>query len=599
MTKSKALLLLLFCLLLSASPMAGQWIGRPAPEWDAKFQAWVGSPHLKVFPNSFGRDLTKRTVELQACRNEWVIVQLGVRSPEPVRAISVRAGDLISPAGNRIPASAIRVRFPGLIPVDESGQYTPDPLWEVTSVSLQPFQSQGIWIDFQVPADAAAGKYEGGLDLMREGGTAATFRVVLDVLPVQLPKPSAFHCYLNILIDPSSVARVKQLPLWGEEHWRQLERYVEDLAAHGQKTITAFVVDDPWAGDTGFAVRSLVEWKSAGEWKPGAGARMTFDFAPFDRWIELLLRYGIDDHIECWSPLVQPGSDHSVIIYTDTQSGQRRSLKLPAGSEEYKDVWGGFARALQEHLRAKGWLDRTYLAFDEIDTAVLDRVVPFFHAVAPEVKLMISGGDEKGRYQAESREMAFHYGYTTPGSGLELPDIAARRKAGKRTLLYTAVTPIYPNTFIFSQPHESRYLGWVIWKWDFDGYIRWAWNFWWPENFWDQPLYKWHSGDMWFVYPGANGPVDGIEWEMLRQGIQDYECLWMARQGLGKARARGEFAELVERGENALTRAADLATQQFDRTRIPRDPIPERIEEARAMVNGLLKELAQNKWLAQ
>jgi hypothetical protein len=104
---------------------------------------------------------------------------------------------------------------------------------------------------------------------------------------------------------------------------------------------------------------------------------------------------------------------------------------------------------------------------------------------------MVSGGDEKGRYSAESRELAFHYGYYSPGSGIEMPDIPSRRKAGKRTLMYTAVTPIYPNTFIFSQPLESRYLGWVIWKWDFDGYIRWAWNFWWPEG-WDQPLYR-HS----------------------------------------------------------------------------------------------------------
>jgi len=163
--------------------------------------------------------------------------------------------------------------------------------------------------------------------------------------------------------------------------------------------------------------------------------------------------------------------------------------------------------------------------------------------------------------------------------------------------MYTAVTPIYPNTFIFSQPLESRYLGWVIWKWDFDGYIRWAWNFWWPENFWDQPLYKWHSGDMWFVYPGPEGPVDGVQWEMLRKGIEDYECLWLARQGLEQARNQGGFAGLVERGQKEMARAVDLATQQFDRTRIPRDPIPARMDEARRIVNKLLKELADAKLL--
>jgi hypothetical protein len=271
---------------------------------------------------------------------------------------------------------------------------------------------------------------------------------------------------------------------------------------------------------------------------------------------------------------------------------RRRRLRLPAGSEEYKAVWADFVRAFQEHLRAKGWLEKTYLGFDEIETGVLDRVVPFFHEVAPELKLMISGGDEKGRHMAESREMAFYYGYYSPGSPAELPDIPARRKAGKRTLLYTAVSPLYPNTFIFSDPLESRYLGWIVWKWGFDGYIRWAWNFW-PETLWEQPLFKWRSGDMFFVYPGPEGPIDSIRGEMLREGLEDYECLWLARQGLDKLRAAGRHSDVVKRGEKDLSRAVDLATRQFDRTRAPRDTVPARLDEARKTVNSLLLELSR------
>ena len=587
-------LLAVVCLVTSAY---GQWIGRPEPEWEKRFQVWVADPHLKVYPNSFGRDLNKRDIEVQACRNEWIIVQLGVRSPLPVNSLTVTPGDLVSESGGKIDATQVRVRYPGLIPVDENGQYTPDPLWEVPAISLKPYNSQGVWVDFKVPADAAPGTYSGKLDVRRDGAAPDVFQVKLDVLPIKLPEPSGYHCFLNILVDPSSVARVNRLPLWGEAHWKQLENYVRDLAAHGQKTITAFIVDDPWKGDTGFAVRNVIEWKCDGEWTAGGRSKMVLDFTPFDRWVSLCLKAGIADHIECWSPLVQPGSDHSVVIYTDTRTGKRRTLQMPAGSPEYKEVWGQFARTFQEHLREKRWLDKTYLAFDEIATAVLDRVLPFFHETAPELKMMVSGGDEKGRYSADSRELAFHYGYYSPGSGIEMPDIAARRKTGKRTLMYTAVTPIYPNTFIFSQPLESRYLGWVIWKWDFDGYIRWAWNFWWPENFWDQPLYKWHSGDMWFVYPGREGPVDGIEWEMLRKGIEDYECLWLARQGLAAARSRGASSEFVDKGEMELARAVDLATQQFDRTKIPRDPIPARMDEARRIVNGILKRLAADKAL--
>ena len=55
--------------------------------------------------------------------------------------------------------------------------------------------------------------------------------------------------------------------------------------------------------------------------------------------------------------------------------------------------------------------------------------------------------------------------------------------------------------------------------------------------------------------------------------------------------------DLIDRGQKELVRAVDLATQQFDRTKIPRDPIPARMEEARQIVNNLLKELARMKLL--
>ena len=595
-----AFTLFLACIFWPHYQLAAQdnWIGRPAPAWENTFQVWISRPELRVYSNSFGRDRTARDVELEGFRNEDVLAQLGVRSPEPVKALAVRASDLVSTEGHRISANQIRIRFPGLMPVDESGQYTPDPLWQAASVPLNAYQSQGVWIDAKIPQNTAPGEYKGTLDVIRDGARAATFHVTLKVLPATLPDPSGYHCYLNILFDPSSVARFNHLPLYGEEHWKQLQNYVEDLASHGQKSITAFIVDDPWNMDTGFPVRNMIWWKFPGKWTAAHASEMTFDFEPFDRFVTMCLKAGITGQIQCWSPLVQPHTDYSIVTYTDTTDGERRKLNLPAGSADYQAVWGRFASAFQEHLRAKGWLNKTYLGFDEIKTDVLDRVMPFFHQTAPDLKFMVSGGDEKGHYSAESRETAFHYGYYSPGSGIELPNIPERRREGRRTLLYTAVTPLYPNTFIFSEPLESRYLGWIIWKWGFDGYIRWAWDFW-PATLWDEPQYKWHSGDMFFVYPGKDGPVDSIRWEMLLKGIQDYECLWQAKQGLEKARASGSNAELVAQGEKTLDHAVDLATQQFDRTKTPRDPIPANMDEARKLVNRLIVELAQRGLLAQ
>ena len=228
----------------------------------------------------------------------------------------------------------------------------------------------------------------------------------------------------------------------------------------------------------------------------------------------------------------------------------------------------------------------TTVGLDEISTRDLDKIVPVFRKVAPHLKLMVSGGDEEGKYNDYSPEMAFHFGYIH--SDTPMPDTVSRRKQGKRTLLYTANTPLYPNTFLFSQPLESRMIPWLVWKYDFDGYIRWAWNFW-VDGFLKQPFYKWHSGDMFFVYPGKDGPLDSIRSEMLRQGAQDYECLWMIREAIARLRGRGEGARAQEI-EQRVKEAMELATQEMDPVRQHR-PLESDFRAARAILNGILAAL--------
>src|ERR1700730_1437048 len=154
--------------ILICLPAIGQWFGRAMPPWEKEFQVWVADIHKHVYPNSFGRDLKTRRIEIQACRNEFVSFQLGVRSPELVTALSIRASDLVS-GDAKIGSASIRVRYPGLMPGDENGQYTPDPLWELPSVDLSPYQSQGIWIDFKVPARTTPGTYHGTVEVLRNG----------------------------------------------------------------------------------------------------------------------------------------------------------------------------------------------------------------------------------------------------------------------------------------------------------------------------------------------------------------------------------------------------------------------------------------------
>ncbi len=548
----------------------------------APIQAWIADPHQHVFPGSFGRDLNQREIKLEAVGNEYVILQLAVKSAAAARGLTTAVTDLKGPQ-EIIPAHRYRVRYPGYIPVDENGQLTPDPLFVRPSFDLIPNQAQPVWIGLQVPEDAEAGGYEGTVSIQHEGRPVADFTVKIDVLDFSIPPVPKDHFYFNILMDPGSVARMHKVELWSEAHWELLRKYVKNWAEHSQDAITVFFLEDPWAMDTGFPVAAVVEWKLPGAWESLSEPKFEFDYTRFDRFVKMCLDAGIDENLQAWSPVNMPHFDHAIIHYTDTQARQVRKLKVVAGEPAYERVWSQFAKSFQDHLKETRLLDKTTVGLDEISTENLDKIVPVFRKVAPELKLMVSGGDEKGKYQQFSPEMAFHFGYVK--SEVPMPDTAGRRKQGKRTLMYTANSPLRPNTFLFSKPLESRMLPWLVWKYDFDGYIRWAWNFW-MDEFWTQPRYKWRSGDMHFVYPGENGPLDSIRSEMLRKGAQDYEVLWWIRERLNRI----EDKAVVRHFEQRIRDAMEEATQEADPVR-PHRPLPSDLAKARGELNGIILDL--------
>jgi len=94
----------------------------------------------------------------------------------------------------------------------------------------------------------------------------------------------------------------------------------------------------------------------------------------------------------------------------------------------------------------------------------------------------------------------------------------------------------------------------------------------------------WGNGDGRFVYPplaaavpGASGPgpvieppVSSIRWEMLREGIEDHEYLYMLRELLAKRRGSLQPQQIAKYEE--LLRVPDSITK--DMTTFATDPTP-------------------------
>jgi Glycoside hydrolase 123, catalytic domain/Carbohydrate family 9 binding domain-like/Glycoside hydrolase 123 N-terminal domain len=541
------------------------------------FQAWVVGAGMRLTPASIG---TMRGAEAsaEAFRNEIISMQFAVRSTQALKPF--KAACATAAGTNELPCTWVEIRYPGFVPVVERGELMADPLLLSPPAEIKPSWTQGIWLTISVPAGAAAGDYTGALEIYA-GAESKRFELSLRVLDFTLPGMAKGNFDLNIWQDPAAVARVAKVPLWSPEHWKLLEAYTRDLAAHGQKSISTSILYDPWRSQTGFVYPSMVTWSFPGTYKAGEASRFQFDFSVFDRYVEMMMKAGIGKSIQCFSMVDGPGHTSLCNIgYTDTTTGKLRVCPTHVGDAAYHDAWGAFLPALVRHLKQHDWLGRTYISFDEKPQAIMNGIFSVLQADAPELKVSLAGGSSS-QESAAAGDLVLNYGV------LAHRDVVHRLLEERRTVgpttFYTACGTASPNTFVYSPQWESRLLPWIAFQNGLAGYARWAYQSW-PGNVWRQPESRWHSGDSFLVYPGDDGPIDSTRWELLRQGIQDYEALEMLKQKIAGLRKTPGHADEAASLERRMMRAV-RDTNNLDRCHgIPSPRL------SRLAVDGLLTE---------
>jgi hypothetical protein len=519
-------------------------------------QVWNAGPEMKITPSSFSRDF-KKNAEVESFRNEVVSLQFAARSETALQGFSVARGKEAG-SSTAIPESWVKLYYPGYLLADEIGGYTSDPLLEEAPRELKAGWTQPVWIQLHVPAEARSGRYAARF-LIKAGGEEKEVEVELTVLDFLMPTLSEGKFYLNIWQDPAAVARWAKVPLWSEKHWRLLEAYATDMAAHGQRSITTSILYDPWHSQTGSIYPSMVEWQFPGEWKEGEEGKFRFDYAAFDRYVEIMMKAGIRESILCVSMVDGPGATPDCDIgYQDTASGTFRIRHTVVGDARYRGAWGAFLPAFVRHLQEKGWLEKTFIAFDEKPQEIMNTIYSLLKERAPELKISLSGGSSS-QQSAQAEELTIYWDDLAEKEKIARL-LALRKKAGP-TMYYTACAPALPNTFLYSPLWESRLLPWLAWHHGLNGYLRWAHQSW-PDKVWSQPLFRWHSGDNYFVYPGETGPISSLRWELLRQGVQDFEALKILEAELEKMRSRpaqaAEAGKLEKQMRSIVANAVEL-----------------------------------------
>lgn len=490
---------------------------KPAP-----VEAWLGVKQLNFGWGSIDERYQRNAVpqvqkkmSLYAWKGERVNAQAVLVAPNAIGKLSVRVSDMKC-GKSVIPSSAATPYFVRYVMSDSFNDRKDsclvadrlEPATKPMAIDAQTIRP--LWLNIDVPSDAEAGTYKGTLTAICDG-EELSIPFALEVGKRTLPEPSEWAFHLDLWQNPYSVARHYDVPLWSKAHFDLMRPVMTRLAKAGQKVITCSIIKHPWNGQTKHPFESMIGKKKCidGTW--------VYDYKVFDMWVEFMMSCGITEQIDCYTILPW----HLKFEYYDEAENCTYQPVLNPGTKEYEEFLLPFLTDFAAHLKQKGWFSKACIAMDERPKNLLEPAYKILRKA--DEGWRVKGAINYFGPEVAERMYDISFGYNHVNIKPEA--VAEHLQQDKRITFYTCCSPLRPNTFTFSPPAESAFLGWHAAALNFSGYLRWAYNSWVDNQMVESRFSRFPAGDCFMVYPGGSS----IRMERLVEGIQDYEKIRILR----------------------------------------------------------------------
>ena len=482
-------------------------------------------------------------LRIQAAKDEFEPFQIVVRAGT-AQNLSVSITDFTS-GNDVIPVSDIslhRVDFVNITQLsDHFGRIGPwpDPLYPVAmgaDIFFPANSNQPVWFTIHVPRDAVAGVYNATVSI----GSAAV-PVQLEVWDFTLP--SKIHLASEWGFGWSSIVEEYKGVDGGVQpcYWDLVDALYEDFADHrltpkgvGWPAGLSFdydcntgVLDVTNDGNIWYFDSTAKKYLDGNELDNGTGFPSFLIKGPSSNW--------------------PPDSRPSLFC------GQSRGSD-PPGNSAYNASWFQYWSAVSGYLgnesdyAQKGY----YHIVNEPQTFADYDIVAYLaketKAAAPNVRIMVS----------EQVENQIYDNGTYPGAKIDIwvPTITnyevtkshnRQQNHGEDVWWYFLYgnRPPLPNPTVMDRPGiEARITPWLAWMERVEGLLYYSITDWDPDP-WSQ---TWSNascnGDAFMLYPPKDGTiafdacsaqsnrlVPSIRWELMREGMEDYEYLWVLTNG--------------------------------------------------------------------
>jgi len=497
---------------------------------------WPGTSLKKVLRSDAAGESVSSVLRVYGARGEVVTGQAVYSPGRDVKAARVFMSDLRRRgARERIPASSVSLKWvryidvqknSSRIPPDEleivAPNSMPDPFWEGDTVPVRhgtfaildnsvyiAHRSQPVWIEIRVPVTARAGTYDGVLGVTGDGVTVE--------LPVELhiwnfDVPSERHVSSVTWWNLHGRGLVDVEP-YSNAYWERLRRFAEFVVDHRQT-------------DAGLVPIAIV-----GE-RGDRSAGYSYDTGNLERYADIVFEAGIERiQIHSVGKLSESktvtGVGHGVLDRSrkvvPNEEGMRR---LPAIEELVtRRNWQG--------RFAVGISDEPFMHHEESYAAVVDLV----HKAAPSVRIIEA---------VETEHLGGLDIYCPKINHLHMwfPTYRKHQENGAELWFYTSRIPVgrYPNRFIDCSLLKMRVQFWMLYRFGLDGYLFWALNSPYTDDPYSQEAIGRNSplGNPVIAYPSSDGTklLGSLRFSAQRDGLEDYEYLWVLEKRLGELRER-------------------------------------------------------------
>jgi hypothetical protein len=547
----------------------GRLEGRPV-EGARKLSVWQVPAVVKLFRDDPAPQAA-RPARISAARNEKEPIQLAVRSARALRGVRVEVDPPTGPNGAKL--DDVEVNVVGYVPIDYATNYYrsdsppwhrkipsgqprsdgwaglwPDPLLPRDTFDLEPNATQPIWITVGVGKDAAAGDYSGTVRLVSGGQSVAEVPFVVHVWDFALPDESHVAAIYDVRLGRGS-------DLWGkpmEEIYPEIIRFMAErrLCPDTIRPTPAIRLED------GRLVADFTEFDRA------AGIyfdQLRFPFA-YTPWQFYLFGWGHPPKT-IFGERPYPGDP--------PYEGADRSKLRP----EYKRAYQAFLKAFWDHLKEKGWAENVvlYISDEPFDRhehirEQMKALCDMIHEVDPEIPIYSSTWKHVPEWDGYLDVWGIgHYGRVAPEKMAEL------RAAGDRLWFttdgqmctdtpYCAVERLLPH-YCFQYDVEAYEFWGVAWL-TYDPY-RFGWHSFIHQSSEPGRSYwvRYPNGDGFLLYPGGpigyEGLVSSLRFEQAREGVEDYEYLYLLRRLIREAKSAGRD---TTQAENAMAEASELVS---------------------------------------